>query len=113
KIKQLDSRVQVGNTGRFNSVASIPMLGKDNAFNFTALNMKVGETSEPLKGMRGYFIIHLNEKTPFDSTAFQAQISTLRNSLYQEKKSVALSTWITEIKDKADIEDKRYMFYGY
>lgn len=113
KIKQVDSRVQVGNTGRFNSVASIPMIGKDNAFIFTALNMKVGETSEPVKGLRGYFLIHLNEKTPFDSTAFQAQITTLRNSLYQEKKSVALSTWITEIKDKADIEDKRYMFYGY
>jgi len=113
KLKQVDSRVQVGNTGRFNSVASIPMIGKDNAFIFTALSMKVGETSEPVKGLRGYYIIHLLEKTPFDSTAFQAQIATLRNSLYQEKKSTALSTWITEIKDKADIEDKRYMFYGY
>ena len=113
KLKQVDSRVQVGNTGRFNSVASIPQVGKDNAFIFTALSMKVGETSEPVKGLRGYYIIHLLEKTPFDSTAFQAQIATLRSSLYQEKKSTALSTWITEIKDKADIEDKRYMFYGY
>jgi len=113
KIKQIDSRLQVGNTGRFNSTTSIPQIGKDNAFIFTALNMKVGETSEPVKGLRGYFIIKLLEKTPFDSTAFKAQIATLRNSLYQEKKSTALSTWITEIKDKADIEDKRYMFYGY
>jgi len=113
KIKQIDSRIQVGNTGRFNSTTSIPQIGKDNAFIFTALNMKVGETSEPVKGLRGYFIIKLTEKTPFDSTAFQAQIATLRNSLYQEKKSTALSTWIAEIKDKADIEDKRYMFYGY
>lgn len=113
KIKQIDSRLQVGNTGRFNSTTSIPQIGKDNAFIFAALNMKVGETSEPVKGLRGYFIIKLLEKTPFDSTAFKAQIATLRNSLYQEKKSTALSTWITEIKDKADIEDKRYMFYGY
>ena len=113
KIKQIDSRIQVGNTGRFNSVASIPQIGKDNAFIFTALSMKVGDTSEPVKGLRGYYIIHLLEKTPFDSTAFQGQIATLRSSLYQEKKSAALSTWITEIKDKADIEDKRYMFYGY
>ena len=32
KVTQIDSRVQVGNTGRFNSVSSIPMIGKDNAF---------------------------------------------------------------------------------
>lgn len=113
KLKQIDSRIQVGNTGRFNSVASIPMIGKDNAVIYTALSMKVGETSEPVRGLRGYYIIHLMERTPFDSTAFQAQLTTLRNSLYQEKKSTALSTWITEIKDKANIEDKRYMFYGY
>ncbi|MCW8805533.1 MAG: peptidylprolyl isomerase, partial [Ignavibacteriaceae bacterium] len=113
KLKQIDSRIQVGNTGRFNSTTSIPQIGKDNAFIFTALNMKVGETSEPVKGLRGYFIIKLMEKTPFDSTAFQAQIATLRNSLYQEKKSTALSTWIAEIKENADIEDKRYMFFGY
>jgi hypothetical protein len=113
KLKQIDSRVQVGNTGRFNSIASIPMIGKDNAFSYTALSMKVGETSEPVRGLRGYFIIHLMEKTPFDSTAFQAQLTTLRNSLYQEKKSAALNTWIAEIKEKADVVDKRYMFYGY
>ncbi len=113
KLTQFDSRIQVGNTGRFNSASSIPAIGKDNAFIFTALKMKVGETSEPVKGLRGYYIIHLIEKTPFDSTAFQAQISTLRNSLYQEKKSTALATWIAEIKEKANIEDNRYMFYGY
>ncbi len=73
KLKQIDSRIQVGNTGRFNSTTSIPQIGKDNAFIFTALNMKVGEMSEPVKGLRGYFIIKLMEKTPFDSTAFQAQ----------------------------------------
>ena len=113
KIKQIDSRIQVGNTGRFNALASIPMIGKDNAFIYNALSMKVGDTTEPVRGLRGYYIIHLMERTPFDSTAFQAQLATLRNSLYQEKKSTALSTWIAEIKDKANIEDKRYMFYGY
>jgi len=113
KLKELDSRVQVGNTGKFNSTASIPTIGKDNAFIFTALQMKVGETSEPVKGLRGYYIIHLTEKTPFDSTAFEAQASTIRNSIYQEKRTSALNNWVTEIKEQADIVDKRYMFYGY
>jgi parvulin-like peptidyl-prolyl isomerase len=89
------------------------MIGKDNAFIFTALQMKVGETSEPVKGLRGYYIIHLTEKTPFDSTAFEAQASTIRNNIYQEKRTSALNNWVTEIKEQADIVDKRYMFYGY
>lgn len=113
KLTQIDSRIQVANTGRFNATTSIPGIGKDNAVVFTALDMKVGETSEPFKGLKGYYVLHLNEKTPFDSTAFQNQMATLRSSIYQEKKSTALNNWIEEIKDKADIIDKRYMFYGY
>ena len=113
KVKQVDPRIQVGTTGKFNSASSIPVLGKDNAIIFTALSMKPGETSEPIKGLRGYVIIHISEKTPFDSTAFQNQSATLRNSLFQEKKSISLNSWLTQIKEKADIVDNRYIFYGY
>lgn len=113
KVKEIDARVQVGNTGRFNSTMSIPTVGKDNAFIFTALQMEVDETSKPVKGLKGYYIIHLTEKTPFDSTAFEAQASTIRNNIYQEKKNSALNNWVNEIKAQADIVDKRYMFYSY
>jgi peptidyl-prolyl cis-trans isomerase D len=113
KIKEIDPRIQVSNSGSFNSVTSIPVIGKDNAFIYTALSMNVGETSEPVKGLRGYMIIHLLEKTPFDSTAYHIQSSVIRNNLVQEKKSAALSAWLNTIKDKADIVDNRYRFYGY
>jgi parvulin-like peptidyl-prolyl isomerase len=113
KVNQVDPRIQVNATGKFNSAASIPLLGKDNAVIFTALSMKPGETSEPVKGLRGYVVIHINEKTPFDSTAYQNQSISLRSSLFQEKKSVSLNTWLTKIKEKANIVDNRYIFYGY
>jgi len=113
KLPEIDPRIQIGNTGRFNSTTPIPNIGKDNAFLFTALEMKVGETSTPVKGLKGYYIIHLDQKTPFDSTAFQTQLANLRTSVYQEKKNAALSAWIAEIKDKADIVDNRYKFYRY
>jgi parvulin-like peptidyl-prolyl isomerase len=113
KVTQIDPRIQVGSTGRFNASASIPLLGKDNAVIYTALSMKAGETSEPIKGLRGYVVFHLNEKTPFDSTAFQNQSATLRTTLFQEKKSVSLNSWLTEIKEKANITDNRHLFFGY
>ncbi len=113
KVSQIDSRIQVATTGRFNSITSIPLIGKDNAFIYTSLDMKVGETSGPVRGLRGYFIIHLTDKTPFDSTAYQNQAGVLRNSLIQEKKTASLNAWLSEIKDKADIVDNRHLFYGY
>lgn len=112
-ITQVDPRIQVMNTGKFNATGSIPFLGKDNAVIFSALSMKAGETSQPIKGLRGYVIFHLNEKTPFDSTAFKNQSATLRSSIFQEKKSVALTSWLTKIKENADIVDNRYLFFGY
>lgn len=113
KVSQIDPRIQVASTGRFNSTSSIPILGKDNAVIFTALSMKKGETSEPIRGLRGYVVLHLTDKTPFDSTAYQNQAGILRNSLIQEKKTASLNAWLSEIKEKADIVDNRHLFYGY
>jgi parvulin-like peptidyl-prolyl isomerase len=113
KFNQVDSRVQVGATGRFNSTSTIPNIGKDNAVIYTALSMKPGETSDPIKALRGYVVLQLNEKTPFDSTAFQNQSATLRNTILQEKKSASLNFWLTEIKENADIVDNRHLFFGY
>ena len=113
KISQIDSRIQVGMTGRFNSTTSIPTIGKDNALIYSALSMKPGELSEPIKGLRGYYVVKLTDKTPFDSTAYQAQAGILRNSLIQEKKSASLNAWLTGIKEQAEIVDNRYLFYGY
>jgi parvulin-like peptidyl-prolyl isomerase len=113
KVNQIDSRIQVGTTGRFNLTASIPNIGKDNAFHFNALSMKQGEISEPVKALRGYYIIKLTEKTQFDSTAYQAQAGIIRNNLIQEKKTASLNAWLSEIKEQANIVDNRYKFYGY
>jgi peptidyl-prolyl cis-trans isomerase D len=113
KVNEIDPRIQVGTTGRFNATTSIPTIGKDNAFIQTALSMKEGETSEPFRGLRGNYVIHLTEKTDFDSTAYKNQSSVIRNNLIQEKQNTALNLWLTELKEKADIEDNRYMFYGY
>ena len=113
KVSQIDPRIQVETTGRFNLTTSITNIGKDNAFHFNALSMKQGEISEPVKAIRGYYIIKLTEKTPFDSTAFQAQGGIIRNNLIQEKKTASLNAWLSEIKEQANIVDNRYKFYGY
>ena len=113
KVNQIDPRLRVETTGKFNSTTSIPLVGKDNAFIQTSLTLKVGEVSPPVKCLRGYYVIQLTEKTPFDSSSFKAQSSVIRNNLLQEKKNASLNEWLRLIKDKAEIVDNRYMFYGY
>jgi parvulin-like peptidyl-prolyl isomerase len=113
KVNQIDSRIQVGTTGRFNLTTTIPNIGKDNFFHYNSLSMKQGEISEPVGGLRGYYIIKLTEKTQFDSTAYQAQAGIIRNNLIQEKKTASLNAWLTEIKEQGNIVDNRYKFYGY
>jgi peptidyl-prolyl cis-trans isomerase D len=113
KVNEVDSRIQAEHTGSFNSTASIPILGKDNAVIFTALSMEPGQTSEPIRGLRGYIVLRLDVKTPFDESVYQAQAPVLRNSLIQEKKTTSLNVWLSEIKEKADIVDNRHLFYGY
>ena len=114
QIPRIDSRFQIKVTQRFNANSSIPGLGKEVFFINKCMNMKQGETtSEPVKGLRGYFLIKLLEKTSFDSTAFNNQSANLRNSILQEKKSAYLNTWLDHLKESADIVDNRHVFFGY
>ncbi len=114
KIPQIDNRFQLKLTNRFNSQSSIPGLGKEPLFLGKCMDMKQGETTtEPFKGLRGYFLIKLLQKTTFDSTVFKTQSTTLRNSILQEKKSAYINNWLAQLKESADIVDNRHVFFGY
>ena len=113
KISELDPRITVRNTGRFNSESSIPGIGKNYAIIETALNADTSGIEGPVESPSGYYLIKVNSKSPFDSTAFSTQSSTLRNNLLQQKKRLVVSQWLADLKDKADIVDNRYKFYGY
>ena len=47
----------------------------------------------------------------FDSTAFAGQREMLKSRLLQEKRNRFLSDWLTKLKEKADIEDDRDLFF--
>ena len=113
RINKLDPKITLKSTGRFNSESSIPGIGKNYAFIETALNADTSRIEGPIKSPSGYYLLKVNSKSPFDSTAFSTQSSTLRNNLLQQKKRIVVSQWLAELKEKADIVDNRYKFYGY
>jgi peptidyl-prolyl cis-trans isomerase D len=77
-----------------------------------AVNADLNKVSEPAKGLRGYFLIKVTERSSFDSTAYSIQRSALRDQLIQEKRGMYVNQWLEKLKKDADIEDKRYMFFG-
>lgn len=113
KVNEIDARINVKKTGRFNTEGSIPGIGKSYPFILTSMNLTPNEISGPVKINTGYCLIKVLSRTEFDSTAFSMQSTTLRNNLLQQKKQVVVSQWLTNLKDKAEIKDNRYIFYGY
>ncbi|HUI09669.1 MAG TPA: peptidylprolyl isomerase [Bacteroidota bacterium] len=103
--------VQVQLTGQFTAGGSVNGVGRDLDFIGAVTGLNVGEISPPVLGTRGAYLIQLLSRTAFDSSAFAAQKEVLRSRMLQEKRSRFLSEWIAKLKEKADIEDRRDLFY--
>ena len=98
-------------TGTFTPIQSIPMLGRDYAFNDRMYNTPLNQISEPFRGQRGYFIIEPTKRNAFDETAYKIQHNSIMNSLMQEKKSYFFRQWLDQLKKNSDIVDNRRLFY--
>ncbi|MFO7526816.1 MAG: peptidylprolyl isomerase [Ignavibacteriaceae bacterium] len=112
KVSQFSENVEVKRTENFLPQGSIPNIGRDYTFVNKALNLELNKLSEPFKGQRGYFIIKVVDRTPFDENEYSAQSSTIRNTILQEKKSRYLNQWVEKLKETAEIEDNRHLYLG-
>ncbi len=98
-------------TGFFSPSQTVPGVGRDYAFLDEAFSADLNKISDPVKGLRGYYLIKVLERTGFDSTAYKMQKNSIRESILQQKKSSLFNQWTAELKKHADIEDNRYQFY--
>jgi parvulin-like peptidyl-prolyl isomerase len=99
-------------TGTFTPGGTVPTVGRDYAFIEKALNINVNKISEPLKGQRGYYLLKVTDRSQFDKTAYGIQRNMLRDNILQEKKGTYFNQWLAQLKKDANIEDKRYVFFG-
>ena len=112
KVSSIDPKATVSQTGEFTGQGSIPNVGMDYNFKEESLSLKVGTLSEPIKGARGYYLLKVLSRTPFDSSAYAIQRNTIRDQLLQQKKSSFFSQWLSNLKKNADIVDNRRQFFG-
>lgn len=110
-VTTLDPTLIVQSTGPF-PAGGIPLgVGRDYTFIGTVFALKADEISQPVTGARGYYLIQVVNKTPFDSTAYKTQWQTLRDQLLQDRRNSFLSNWMTQLKENAAIVDNREKFF--
>ncbi len=111
RLTTLEPRVQVQGTGPFLASAGIPGVGRDQTFLGVVEGLNTGQISAPFVGFRGVYLVQLRTKTPFDSTAYASQREILRSQMLQEKRNRYVGEWLAKLKETADIEDNRDLFY--
>ncbi len=112
KATSINPKVTYNQAKDFTPVGVVPGLGKDWAFIETALKSDLNKVTGPVHGYRGYYLIKVTQRTPFDSSAYEIQRNTLRDNLIRQKQGSVLNQWIEAQKKKADIVDNRKQFFG-
>jgi len=105
------NKARVSQANDFTASGSIPGIGRDLAFSQAALDAELNKVSKPVKANRGYYLLKVTERSEIDSTMYSIQKNSLRDNLLSQRKSRVFTDWIKGIKDQADIEDTRHLFY--
>jgi peptidyl-prolyl cis-trans isomerase D len=111
KVRTLNAAVAVQELPVFTLGGAIPGIGRDPAFLGTVAGLQPGQISPAVQNLRGAFLVQLLSASPFDSTSYLAQKETLKSRILQEKRNRVLSDWLTMLKEKADIDDRRDQFF--
>lgn len=98
-------------TGPFKGQEAPSAVGRDLVFLGIAQSLEQGEVSKPFEAARGYYIMKMTSKTPFDSTLYTAERSNLRDQILQEKRNQFSSEWLEALREQAEIADYRSRFF--
>jgi parvulin-like peptidyl-prolyl isomerase len=111
RVRDLDPSIPVRTTGQVTLNAAVPGVGRDMQFLGTLAGLDPGEISPAVRSTRGAFLIQLQSRSPFDSTAYASQRESIRARLLQEKRSRYMTDWLEGLKAEASIEDNRDIFF--
>jgi peptidyl-prolyl cis-trans isomerase D len=88
-----------------------PQIGTQPEFNNVVFKLQPGQISEPIRTSRGYYIVQMNQITPFDPEKYKAAADQIRANLTAQKKQSIVQEWIAQLKEDADIVDNRDKYF--
>ena len=74
-------------------------------FENIAFSMSVGDISNPVKTDYGYHIIHVTNKKEAKEANFEDHKEEIKQILFDQEISNEYSSWITEQREKLEIEN--------
>jgi len=111
-VPTFDSRLRTDSTGTITPMSAVEgITGRDQRFVGALMTAAPGAVTNPIRGDRGYYIAKLLSRTPFDEAAYTAQKTSLRDQLLQGGRSMFISKWLENVREKADIVDDRDKFF--
>lgn len=94
----------------FTRSGSIQGIGRDPAVIGAAFGLTRGSISQPIKGLRGYYIVRLIDKAPIDEQDYNLKKEEIRAELKTRKEQLAYTQWYTKLKQRAKIKDYRRQY---
>ncbi len=105
-IKSIDSTLPVMSAARVTEQGQLPT-GADVVLAVQALKQPVGKISAALRGEAGYYIVLVRERHDADPKGRDAGIEAIARRKKEEALQNAFFTWLTNLRQNADIEDNR------
>jgi peptidyl-prolyl cis-trans isomerase D len=82
----------------------IPNIGESKKFTEEVFKLKVGEISGIIEVPKGYVILKVDEKKPFDRKKFAEEKESFRNKLLTQKRQKYFLEWFKNLKEKANLK---------
>ena len=106
-----DSRLELVSTDKKKLSRGFNSIGRSYGIIGALMNSDVGKVVGPLETARGYAVIRLLGVAPVDSTDFQKKEVNIQTSLTNNAQQDAFDTWLTKLKEGAEIIDNRKYYY--
>ncbi|MDP8209017.1 MAG: peptidylprolyl isomerase [Candidatus Electryonea clarkiae] len=86
-------------------------IGRDYDFTQTVFKLEPGKISKPFKGKKGYIIAQLDSLQQPNMDLWESQKEAKMGEMLRTRQQDAYDAWLVIVKDKAKIEDFRYLYY--
>ncbi len=96
----------VKQTGLFKRDGSIPEIGSDTAVSQAAFNLTETDSpvSQAVKGKKGYYLLHLIERTPPTEDGYEKEKERIQSMLLTQKQNTVMRDWMAMQKAKSQID---------
>jgi peptidyl-prolyl cis-trans isomerase D len=111
QISAAQPNLQIVTPPVFKISSGLPNIGPDQAFIGTLLSLKKGQTSTAFRGMRGVFVVRLNDRTPFNEASFKLGKDQLLRQESQARQQEFVQSWLEQQKEQLSITDNRDKFF--